>query len=105
MHTRMYNLLGNRKMLPVPYGPVGSIGLAVLCGATVVGDRLHVAVRYSTKKCQCVMQDSRVLAQVGACSKRLVWGATWHLGSNLPNNKLSSEVSGFLIRECSKHLV
>ena len=54
-------------MLPVPYGPVGSIGLAVPCGATVVGDRLHVAVRYSTKKCQCVMQDLRVLAH-----------AVWH---------------------------
>ena len=58
----MYNLLGNRKMLPVPYGPVGSMGLAVLCGATVVGGRLHVAVRHSTKKCQCAMQDLRVLA-------------------------------------------
>ena len=28
----------------------------------MVGDRLHVPVRYSTKKCQCVMQDLRVLS-------------------------------------------
>ena len=28
----------------------------------MVGDRLHVSVRYSTKKCQCVMQGLRVLS-------------------------------------------